>query len=232
MAASSSASAGWQLVSVDHAAVIDIPHDALCLQLGRNQLAEAASRANAPQVEFAFVSRVQLALTAGTEGALKLESLGTNAILVSSGGTGPWEKLCRGETRTLLAGDKIAFDNKWRTGTVVQLRRCGGSPSPDNISSAARSFAVCCEDQVPEGGAKRPRNQMSLSDRVGADRRISWDGTRFETLEDWLSSVPPSKVSPEVAAWIHVQNITNMPRFFGNNFPRPTKLCDVVKHPF
>ena len=122
------ASAGWQLVSVDHAAVIDIPHDALCLQLGRNQLAEAASKANAPQVEFAFVSRVQLALTAGTEGALKLESLGTNAILVSSGGTGPWEKLCRGETRTLLAGDKIAFDNKWRTGTVVQLRRRGTPP--------------------------------------------------------------------------------------------------------
>ena len=128
MAASSSASAGWQLVSVDHAAVIDIPHDALCLQLGRNQLAEAASKANAPQVEFAFVSRVQLALTAGTEGALKLESLGTNAILVSSGGTGPWEKLCRGETRTLLAGDKIAFDNKCRTGTVVQLRRRGTPP--------------------------------------------------------------------------------------------------------
>ena len=122
------ASAGWQLVSVDHAAVIDIPRDALCHQLGRNQLAEAASRANAPQVEFAFVSRVQLALTAGTEGALKLESLGTNAILVSSGGTGPWEKLCRGETRTLLAGDKIAFDNKWRTGTVVQLRRRGTPP--------------------------------------------------------------------------------------------------------
>jgi len=122
------ASAGWQLVSVDHAAVIDIPHDALCHQLGRNQLAEAASRANAPQVEFAFVSRVQLALTAGTEGALKLESLGTNAILVSSGGTGPWEKLCRGETRTLLAGDKIAFDNKRRTGTVVQLRRRGTPP--------------------------------------------------------------------------------------------------------
>ena len=121
-------------------------------------------------------------------------------------------------THTLLAGDKIAFDHNFRTGPVVQLRRCGGSPSPDNISSAASSFAVCCEDQVPEGGAKRPRNQMSLSDRVGAGRRISWDGTRLETLEDWLSSVPPSKVSPEVAAWIHVENIThNSPGFCDYN---------------
>ena len=115
---------GWQLVFVDHSAVIDIPNDALGHLLGRNQLAEAATRAeNAPQVELASVSRVQLALTAETAGALKLESLGTNAILVSSGGTGQWKKLCRGETCTLLAGDKIAFDNKWRTGTVVRLAR-------------------------------------------------------------------------------------------------------------
>ena len=121
---------GWQLVFDDHSAVIDIPYDALGHHLGRNQLAEAASRAeNAPQVELAFVSRVQIALTAETEGGLKLESLGTNAILVSSGGTGQWEKLCRGETRTLLAGDKIAFDHKWRTGTVVRLR-LGDSPPP------------------------------------------------------------------------------------------------------
>jgi hypothetical protein len=33
---------GWQLLSVYHAAVIDIPYDALCYQLGRKQLAEAA----------------------------------------------------------------------------------------------------------------------------------------------------------------------------------------------
>jgi hypothetical protein len=115
---------GWHLVFVDHSAVIDIPNDALGHLLGRNQLAEAATRAeNAPQVELASVSRVQLALTAETAGALKLESLGTNAILVKSGGTGQWNKLCRGETCTLLAGDRIAFDNKWRTGTVVRLAR-------------------------------------------------------------------------------------------------------------
>ena len=228
MAASSSASAGWQLVSVHHEAVIDIPHDALCHQLGRDQLAEAASRANAQQAELAFVSRVQLALTAGTEGALKLESLGTNAILVSSGGTGPWEKVFRGETHTLLAGDKIAFDHKLRTGTVVQLRRCGGSPSADNISSASSSFAACCEDHVPEGGAKRPRNQIGLSDRVDADRRIRWDGTRLETLDDWLSSVPPSKVSPETAAWIQVENVNhNSPGF--RDYARVTHLA---KEPF
>ena len=169
-------SAGWQLVSVDHAAVIDIPHDALCLQLGRNQLAEAASRANAPQVEFAFVSRVQLALTAGTEGALKLESLGTNAILVSSGGTGPWEKLCRGETRTLLAGDKIAFDNKWRTGTVVQLRRRGTPPPWDSGRGADERWTAYSSVD----SAEIERQFIAGADRcaLGAERHVDFSSMR------------------------------------------------------
>ena len=202
MAASSSASAGWQLVSVDHAAVIDIPHDALCLQLGRNQLAEAASRANAPQVEFAFVSRVQLALTAGTEGALKLESLGTNAILVNSGGTGPWEKLCRGETRTLLAGDKIAFDNKWRTGTVVQLRR-RGTPPPPSCSISVDSAEI--ERQFIAGadrcalGAERHVDFSSMR-QVRNDNPSRYRGVRREVIAGAAGASASSDAAPAHAA--------------------------------
>ena len=104
------------------------------------------------------------------------------------------------------------------------------SPSADNNSSASSSFTVCCEYHVLEGGAKRPRNQISLSDRVDADRRIRWGGTRLETLDDWLSSVPPSKVSPDVAAWIQVENVTHKsPGFRDYNAGPYVRELDKIK---
>lgn len=100
-----------------------MPHDGACHNFGRRQLAEAALRANVPPFEFAFVSRVQLTLTEKTESTLELESVGPTGILVSSGGTGPWETVMTGQKRTLVAGDDIAFDLRSRPGTVFQLRR-------------------------------------------------------------------------------------------------------------
>ena len=87
---------GWHLVSESHAAQIDIRHDGACQQLGRRHLVAAALKANVPPFEFSFVSRVQLTLTAETEGTLELESVGTNGILVSSGGSSPWDTVMTG----------------------------------------------------------------------------------------------------------------------------------------
>jgi len=114
---------GWHLVSESHAAIINIRHDGACQQLGRRHLVAAAQSANVPPFEFSFVSRVQLTLTVVTESTLNLESVGTNGILVSSGGAGPWETVMTGQTRTLVAGDDIAFDLRSRPGTIFQLRR-------------------------------------------------------------------------------------------------------------
>jgi hypothetical protein len=114
---------GWHLVSESHAAIINIRHDGACQQLGRRHLVAAAQSANVPPFEFSFVSRVQLTLTVVTESTLNLESVGTNGILVSAGGAGPWETVMTGQTRTLVAGDDIAFDLRSRPGTIFQLRR-------------------------------------------------------------------------------------------------------------
>jgi hypothetical protein len=114
---------GWHLVSESHSADIFIPHDGACHQLGRRHLVAAALKANVPPFAFPFVSRVQLTLTAENEGSLELESVGTNGILVSAGGTSPWETVITGQKRTLVAGDDIAFDLSSRPGTVFELRR-------------------------------------------------------------------------------------------------------------
>ncbi len=125
---SSPSPAAWRLQSMHHLGVlIEFPSITAdkCLRIGRGQLLEATARVNA-EVDNGFrsVSRKQLVLTASTAvGALTLESSGTNPTLVRPGGTGQWEQINHGASRTISVGDEIAFDRQMRPGTVFELQR-------------------------------------------------------------------------------------------------------------
>ena len=72
--------------------------------------------------------------------------------------------------------------------------------------SNAEADASCMICEAPRAGAKRPRMEASLRDRVGGDMRIRWDAV--EPLDLWIRATLPSKVPNDVAAWIQVENTT------------------------
>jgi len=84
-------------------------------------------------------------------------------------------------------------------------------------AEADNSCMIC---EAPRAGAKRPRMEINLRDRVGSDKRIRWD--TVEPLDLWIRATLPSKVSHDVAAWIQVENTTAGSPGFAEQRATPT----------
>lgn len=63
------------------------------------------------------------------------------------------------------------------------------------------------EPQRSDGGAKRARTGVAIVDRVGANRRIRWDGSTMEPLDGCGAAL--ARGDSQDAAWIQVQNVTH-----------------------